>query len=389
MPSKILFISTDRKLKDVLNFCFKGWGYEVFLEERISHIDSIKRISPDVIVADVQDASKDRLKICRLLKDDFITAFIPIITLINKRQLRQQLLDIRQGVDDYSIKPPDPLDLRVRVEMALKRSQYTFYASPLTGLPGGRIIEEVFGERIKDGSVFSFGYADIDNFKYFNDVYGYIKGDRAIMQTAYILYTTVKKFGNPSDFIGHIGGDDFIFITTPDKYGEICRQLIFTFDHITPFHYSRKDRKNGFIVTRDRTHKSKKIPLMSLSVAVVSQTDIPVFKNVIEINDRVAEIKSYIKGMPGSKFMADRRNLKFDPTAGGPQRYDKQNKITHSYRPLGQILLDKKVITPEQLDGALTIHWRRDIALGEILKELKLIKEDELKEALRAQKKAH
>lgn len=385
-PRKILFLSIDKKSKDTLSFCFKGWDYEVFFEEELACIDTIKRTAPDVIVADVHNASKDRLKICRLLKDDFITAFIPVITLINKRQLRRQLLDIRQGVDDYLIKPPDPLDLRVRVEMALKRSQYSFYSSPLTGLPAGRIIEEFFNEKIKAGSKFSFAYVDIDNFKYFNDIYGYLKGDKVIMQTAYILYITVKKFGNPGDFIGHIGGDDFIFITTPDRYADICRNLIFSFDRITPFHYTGRDRKSGFIVARDRSRKLKKIPLMSLSVAVVNQTDYPIFKNVIEINDRVAEIKRYLKVMPGSKFMADRRDLKAG-SGFGPQKYAKKEIEKLTYAPLGQILLGRKIITAEQLDEALTIHWRRDVALGEILKELKMIRDEDLKEALESQTK--
>lgn len=179
---RVLIISSDRNLREVLNFCFDGWGYEVFLQDTPTHnITPIKKMSPDVIVVDVHSASKTHLEICRLLKDDFLTAFIPVITLINKRQLRAQLLNLRQGVDDYLIKPPDPLDLRIRIEMVIRRSQYSFYATPLTGLPGGRIIEEVLSERLKKEIPFSFGYVDIDNFKYFNDVYGYLKGDRVIM----------------------------------------------------------------------------------------------------------------------------------------------------------------------------------------------------------------
>ncbi len=103
---RILLITSDKGLREVLNFCFDGWGYEVFLQDSLSQdIAVIKRMSPDVIVVDVQGARKPQMHICQLLKDDFATAFIPIITIINKRQLRQQLLDIRQGVDDYLIKP--------------------------------------------------------------------------------------------------------------------------------------------------------------------------------------------------------------------------------------------------------------------------------------------
>jgi GGDEF domain-containing protein len=383
---RVLIISSDKHLRDVLHFCFDGWGYEVFLEEsQANDINLIKKISPDAVVVDVHSATKSHLEICRLLKDDFITAFIPIIALINKRQLREQLLSLRQGVDDYLIKPPDPLDLRTRIEIAIKRSQYNFYSSPLTGLPGGRLIEDTLKEKIEKDVSFSFGYIDIDNFKYFNDAYGYLKGDRVIMQTAYILYTVMKKFGNKDDFIGHIGGDDFVFITTPDKYKEICQYFIVMFDNIILFHYFPKDRQQGFILAKDRARKVKKIPLMSVTIALVNKNSQGEFKNIIEVNEKIAEIKRYLKTIPGSKFMADRRNLKPEDYLD-PQIYKKEELFSNFYKPLGQILLEKSIISPEQLDEALAMHWRRGVLLGEILKELGFLKEEELAEALDIQK---
>lgn len=382
---KILIISSDKNLREVLNFCFDGWGYEVFLRDSlISDITPIKKISPDVIVVDVHSAGKAQLEICRILKDEFTTNLIPIITLINKRQLRRQLLNLKYGVDDYLIKPPDPLDLRVRLEMAIKRAQYSSYASPLTGLPGGRIIEEALKDKLKKRICFSFGYVDIDNFKSFNDVYGYLKGDSVIMQTAYMLYTAIKRFGNKDDFIGHIGGDDFVFITTPDEYKQICQNFILMFDRIIPFHYSPEDRKRMFIITQDRTHKVKRISLMSVSIAVVNKRNHSESVNLIKISEKVAEIKQYLKKIPGSKFMAERRNRNADESLT-PQIYKKEEDSLDSYKPLGQILLEKSVISPEQLNEALRIHWKRGVILGEILKELGFLKEEELKEALNAQ----
>lgn len=381
--NKILLISTDKALKEVLGFCFDGWGYEVFTRDTVTNdITPIKKMSPDVIVVDVHSASKANLEICRILKDDFITAFTPVIALINKRQLRSHLLTLKQGVDDYLIKPPDPLDLRIRIEMAIRRAQYSFYSSPLTGLPGGRIIEETLRERLRKEAPFSFGYLDLDNFKYFNDVCGYVKGDRAIMQTAYMLYTTIRKFGNPHDFIGHIGGDDFVFITTPDKYKDICHNLIVTFNDIMPFHYATQDRERGFIVARDRTHKVKNIPLLSVSIAVVTKSDRTEFRNVIEINERVAEIKRYLKTFNGSKYMTDRRNLKKGDQAE-PQVYPPVDYKTSTYKPLGQMLLERDAIEPEQLDEALSVHWRRGIMLGEVLDELGFVPKADLEEFLR------
>jgi len=382
---RIMIISSDKNLREVLHFCFDGWGYEVFLQESfVRDVALIKKVSPHVIIVDVHSASKTHLEICRLLKDDFLTAFIPVITLINKRQLRAQLLSLKQGVDDYLIKPPDPLDLRIRIEMAIRRSQYSYYATPLTGLPGGRIIEEVLGERLKKEAQFSFGYADIDNFKCFNDAYGYLKGDRIIMQTAYMLYTTIKRFGNSDDFIGHIGGDDFVFLTTPDKYKDICQHFVAAFDRVAPFHYPEEDRHKGYIIAKDRSHKIKQVPFMSVSVAVVNRRSPLEFKNIIEINERIAEIKRYLKGLEGSKFMADRRSSE-SREHHAPHTYKKYVCAGNPYKPLGQILLEKNIVTHEQLDEALKIHWKRGILLGEILKEMGFVKEGDLEQALHAQ----
>lgn len=386
-PEKILIISKDSKLKEVLDFCFRGWGYKIFFIETLNNdITPVKKIAPDVIMVDAHSATKAHLDICRLLKEDFITASIPLITLINKRQLRTQLLRLKQGVDDYLIKPPDPLDLRVRAEMAMRRSQYTFFTSPLTGLPGGRNIEEALKDRIKNGPSFSFGYLDIDNFKYFNDNYGYLKGDRVIMQTAYILYTVIKKFGNKNDFMGHIGGDDFVFITSPEKYKDICHNLILEFDKIVPFHYSVKDRRRGFITARDRTNNIKNIPIMSVSIAVVSAEPHSRFKNVIEMNEKLTEVKGYLKKMPGSKFMEDRRDSHADHPAL-PRIYKREPFDHNAYQPMGQALLEKRLISVEKLDEALCLHWRRGLILGEILKELNFIKEKDLDALLTVKKK--
>ena len=379
---KILVISSDKELRDVLKFCFEGWGYDVLIfNDIISDITPIRRASPDVIIVDVHSANTANLKICRTLKDDFLTAFIPIITLINKRQLRSQLLNIKQGVDDYLIKPPDPLDLRVRVEMAMRRSQYSFYATPLTGLPGGRIIEETLKEKIKNRDDFSFAYLDIDNFKYFNDTYGYVRGDRAIMQSAYMLYTAVSKFGNKEDFIGHIGGDDFVFVTTPERHKDICHNFILSFDKIMPFHYTAEDRKNGYITARDRTHNVKKIPLMTISIAVANSSRQSEFKNAIEMNEKVAEVKRYLKTFEGSKFMADRRS---DKTRGIEDAHVyKRKSVLGRYRPLGQILIENNSLTAEKLDEALLIHWRRGLRLGEVLIELGFVSSREIAKALK------
>jgi len=382
---KILIISSDNQLKDVLRFCFDGWGYEVFLREfsKFEDIEKIKRISPDVIVIDIQSARREQLAMCRYLKDNFATAFTPVITLINKRQLRAQLLSLKQGVDDYLIKPPDPLDLRIRIEMATRRAQHSIYASSLTGLPGAKILEDVLEEKFKKGTPFSFAYLDIDNFKSFNDVYGYRKGDGVILHATHLLISAVKTFGNPDDFIGHIGGDDFVFISTIDKYRAICHNFIKSFDQIVPFHYSLADRNQGFVVNRDRNRKVINTPLMTVSIAVINREYTSSISNMIQLNEKVVEIKGYLKTIEASKFMADRRDTKINKKAI-PEVYKRE--ITTAGKPLGQILLERNSISEQQLSEALLIHWKKGIVLGEVLREFGFINEDELTKALAVQK---
>ena len=384
---RLLIITDDKKLTTVLQFCFDGWGYEVFfLESYQPDIAKIIKISPNVIVVDVHEATKDRLEICDILKKDFSTAYIPVITLINKKHLRQQLLDLTQAVDDYLIKPPDPLELRVRIDMAIKRSQHSYYASPLTGLPGGIVIEDTLKEKLEGSEPFVAGQVDIDNFKSFNDKYGYIQGDRVIMQTAYMLTTTVRKWGNPTDFVGHIGGDDFVIITSPDKYNEICKNFICMFDTITPFHYSDLDRDKRYIMSKGRTKKVHKLPLMSVTLALVIKNSPEEVKNIIELNERIAEVKQYLKKIPGSKYMADRRVLKKDDHLQ-VQVFTNDESLTRTYKPLGQILLNNESLTPEELDNALKLQWKGRDPLGQVLKSLGYISEEDLEEALLFQEK--
>jgi GGDEF domain-containing protein len=381
---RLLIVSCDKHLSDILHFCFDGWGYEVFVHEpKLKDVSQIKKIAPDAIIIDVHSAHKSQLEICSLIKEDFITSLIPIITLINKGQLRQQLLTLKHGVDDYLIKPPDPLDLRTRIEIAIKRAQYSSYSSPLTGLPGSRIIEDALKERIENDSAFSFAHIDIDNFKSFNDAYGYLKGDRVIMQTAYMLYTVIKKIGGKEDLIGHIGGDDFVFISSPDKYKEVSRSFIFLFDNLIPFHYSIGDRQQNYILARNRNKQLRKTPLMSVTVAVVNKTKPQEFKTTVEINERLAEIKRYLKTVAGSKFMADRRTATPDPL--DLQVYRKDNFFLKTYKPLGQILIEGGLISQEQLEEGLLLNWRRGVLLGEALKELGFVSEDNLNNVLNTQ----
>ncbi|MBU0683567.1 MAG: diguanylate cyclase [Candidatus Omnitrophota bacterium] len=384
---KVLIITQDEKLKDTLGFCFRGWDYDVFFENSPHpDVEAVTKIAPNIVIIDIYSADKKRLEVCDMLKKDFATAYIPVIALINKKQLRQDLLGLKEGVDDYLISPPDPFDLKIRIEMAVKKSQHSFYASPLTGLPGGILIESVMKEKVSENRPFVAGHIDIDNFKAFNDKYGYLKGDRVIMQAAYMLSGAVRRWGNNEDFVGHIGGDDFVLITTPDKYNIVCQNFICMFDTIMPFHYQEKDRRLGYIEAKDRTNRLRKLPIMSVTMALVLKTETEKISNVIELNEKITEIKQYLKKIPGSKYMADRR-ARHKMRNLTVQMFKNDEALLNNYKPLGQILVDRDVLTFEQLDKALKVHWKRRALLGEILKELDFLSDEELSDALLYQAK--
>ena len=304
---KIVLAVPDLKLREILLYLLKAWEYNVMeLPEEEDVIEYLKKENPNLIIIDATLHGKKGLEICKEIKGDFLTSYIPTIVLIDKKQLRRDLLSIEQGVDDYLIKPPDPIDLEIRIVLALRSAAHHFNANALTRLPGNKLIERELIQRLDSGNHFSFHYIDIDNFKSYNDKYGYIRGNHVIIDTARIISKNVKVCGNGKDFVGHIGGDDFVIITTPDKAEPIAKQTIRDFDAMVPGRYSNPDLENGFIVARDRGGRIANIPLMSLSIAIVNNT-LGNVSNLLELMDVTTELKDYLKALPGSNFMVNRR----------------------------------------------------------------------------------
>jgi len=178
--------------------------------------------------------------------------------------------------------------------------------SPLTRLPGGIAIENIMNKRIAAKASIAFCLMDIDNFKAYNDHYGYAKGNDVIQATAGIISEAAAKYGTEDDFIGHIGGDDYVLITTPDLYPQICQEVIDTFDKTIPGFYDEEDRQRGHIVGQNRQGQEVKFPLATLSIAVVTNVKRK-FKNHLQYAEVAAEMKEHAKTISGSTFMVDKR----------------------------------------------------------------------------------
>ena len=176
--------------------------------------------------------------------------------------------------------------------------------SPLTGLPGNVQINSELKKHLMRREDFSVLYLDLDNFKAYNDVYGFLKGDQIIEYTADIITEAVHT--NNNGFVGHIGGDDFIAIVPYKDVDKLCQNIIVNFDSGTKKFYNEKDREEGYIEVANRKGVVEKFPLISISIAVVI-ADKGRFNNILEIGDSAAQVKHAVKAVAGSSYAIDRR----------------------------------------------------------------------------------
>ena len=179
-------------------------------------------------------------------------------------------------------------------------------ASPLTRLPGGIAIENVMKKRLETRQPIAFCMLDLDNFKSYNDRYGYAQGSELLKETAQIIESSVKAQGTADDFIGHIGGDDFVVITVPDRMRILGEEIIARFDRQIPGFYDETDRKNGYIMGKSRQGVEMKFPLITISIAIVTN-ERRAISSPLEASEIAAELKDYAKTIPKSVFVIDKR----------------------------------------------------------------------------------
>lgn len=202
----------------------------------------------------------------------------------------------------------DDLELEIYKMMRNIQASQRLYldASPLTRLPGNRAIEQVLKEKMARDERFALCYIDLDDFKAYNDTYGYARGSELIKLTGEIIHRAKARYADPDDFVGHIGGDDFVLIVDSQKAVDVCEAILSEFDQVIPHYYDAKDRERGFIECRDRFGVLRQFPLMTISIAVVSDSRRR-FNSPIEIAKIATEIKDFVKTLPGSNYLVDRR----------------------------------------------------------------------------------
>ena len=254
------------------------------------------------------------LKACRRLKQDSFTGIVPVV-LASRSEEAAFAAAFDGGADEVIRDGITGHEVMLRLDALLRRSDRDTYVHPSTRLPGTVEIEGEIHRRIESQSRFAVCYADLDHFKEFNDRYSYYDGDRVIRILSKILHDVVKGTSGEAGFVGHIGGDDFIFVIPVDQVSETCAEVVSVFDTLIPYQYSEQDRRAGYYFGKDRRGQLHKVPLMTVSIGVVTN-ERRVFTHAGQVSELATEMKSYAKTLPGSVFSVDRRGD--GPAGEGP-----------------------------------------------------------------------
>lgn len=307
MNIKILIADDDPDIRDVLKLTLSGENYETIEAKNGEEALEIIRAKPlDLVLLDYKMPKMDGRTLCNLIKKDLLLAHLPIIMVTGKGEINDKIDGIDAGADDYIVKPFEPKELLARIRMVLRRTKRDLEANPLTRLPGNVAILNELSNCIESKKPYSVCYVDLDKFKAYNDKYGFEHGDTVIRETARILLAAIKEYGHPDDFIGHIGGDDFVVVASPDTTDKICEKIILDFDTASPSFYNQEDKKNGYTIGENRQGKTQKIPLLSVSIGIVD-SQLRQIKHVAQIGEIGAELKKAAKALEKSNYVKDMR----------------------------------------------------------------------------------
>lgn len=282
-------------------------GFEVTVPcgpSRILH--QVYADTPDLMILGPDLSALEGEEIIRMVRADPMFGRIPIMLLLPLGAEERVEAWAELQLSDFVADPANLREVCIRSRFCLMRSRLELDANPLTHLPGNNTILKEIQWQLDAGRPFALAYLDIDSFKAFNDRYGFARGDDVLRMTARIVLNAVTRLSSECGFVGHVGGDDFVLLVPPEEVERVCREIIANFDLIVPSLYDEMDRRQGFLLLKDRLGRLCQFPIMALSIAAIS-CDGHGFAHVAQISARAAELKAAAKTKPGSVYLVDRR----------------------------------------------------------------------------------
>jgi diguanylate cyclase (GGDEF)-like protein len=327
VQARILIADDEPNLREALKIQLERAGFTLLVAvDGQEAVEIAIREQPDVIILDVMMPRLDGYSACRQLRGHYRTRHIPIVMLTAKHKDEdERVTGLAQGANDYLGKPWHSKELVQRIHNHLDWAKTQRAVSPLTGLPGNLSILAERQRRVDANQGFAQIFLDLDNFKAFNDCYGFPRGDTAITAVAEVLVEVIEGQGVEGDFVGHIGGDDFQVITLPERAEELAEAIKTGLEERLPLLYEETDRARGSVRVLNRRHELEDFPLMSVTIAVVL-FDPAAGTHLAQLDDALAELKQYGKSLPGSVVVSERRRRLPPATPGAgygePPRLD-------------------------------------------------------------------
>lgn len=307
MAQNIYVIDNDDYLKETLDKMFKEEKVYKFKKVDTKSVDEALRNIPSLFIINEDTLDEDILGMCKKIRANEDNSITPIIVISSNKEKDHRIAILKECVEHYIKAPIDKEYLYYTVRNLIRLLYINRRVSPLTGLPGNVQIQAEMKKRLLNKEEFAMLYFDLDNFKAYNDVYGFLNGDEIIKFTARTIVKNIEGMTDGEGFVGHIGGDDFVAIVSADSdYELMCQNIIAEFDKQVVKFFNDEDVEKGYLEVPNRKGIIEEFPLTSISVGVVV-ADRGRFHNVLEIGEAGAQVKHLAKTTMGSAYSIDRR----------------------------------------------------------------------------------
>ena len=306
MVQEIDIIDDEPNLRETLKRLFKEDKSYRFKSVPTEELDIALKNIPSLIIINEDNIDEDIISICEKIKKDDDNTITPVIVLSSNKDHDHRINLLKLGVTHYIINPIKDDFFYYTIQNTLNLIYINRRVSPLTGLPGNVQIQAEMKKRFSLKETFAMIYIDLDNFKAYNDIYGFLKGDQIIKFTAKIILKNVHTDEYADSFVGHIGGDDFVAIVSETNYEKICQNIITDFDTNILKYFTDEDVERGYLEVENRKGIMEQFPLTSISIGVV-EVEENRFANVLEIGEAGASVKHLAKTIQGSTYVIDRR----------------------------------------------------------------------------------
>ncbi len=308
MIQDIYVIDDKMELSTTLKTLFEDMPEYRFINVKAEELTLALRNIPALIIIDEDNTNVNIIDVCKTIRKDDDNNITPLAVVSSNVEKEHRIEVLQTSVQYYIKKPIDEQYLFYTVKNIIDLLYTNRKVSPLTGLPGNVQIQAEMKKRLLNQDIFAILYVDLDNFKAYNDVYGFSNGDEIIKFTARVISKYAHNVENSDNFVGHIGGDDFVAIIDKTDYDKICQEIIIEFDSGVEKFYNQKDISRGYVEIENRKGVLEQFPMTTISVAVV-EVDPTIFKSPLEIGEVGAQVKHRAKSIMGSAYVINRRKM--------------------------------------------------------------------------------